>query len=173
MSENSSDVSFEETGSTSFSSQALKTIVTGGLTVGVLDCLAATVNAGLRGVTFAQVWQYVASGLLGRDSYEYGWMSVALGLLIHFFIAFSITAIFYTASLRLPVLIRKPFLSGALYGIAVYFVMGYIVSPLSRVAKGSFTLRGLLTGLFIHIVCIGLPIALITRHFRRRGQQIS
>lgn len=166
MNENISTASFDETTSGA-SSRALKTIVAGGLTVGVLDCLAATINSGLRGVTFERVWQYVASGLLGRDSYSYGWKSVFLGLLIHFFIAFSVTIVFYLASRRFPFLIRNALVCGALYGIAVYFVMGYIVSPLSRTARISFTFSGLLTGIFIHLVCVGLPVALITRHFAK------
>jgi hypothetical protein len=146
---------------------ATKTIAFGGLTVGVLDCLAATINSGLRGVTFAQVWQYVASGLLGKDSYNYGGFSVMLGLLIHFFIAFSVTAIYCLASRRLSILIKRPILSGTFYGIGVYFVMSHIVSPLSQAAQIPFTLRGLVTGIFIHIFCVGMPIALIARQFAK------
>ena len=168
MNENISTAVFEEPASAA-SSRAIKTIVTGGLIVGVLDCLAATISAGLKGVTFTQVWQYVASGLLGETSSSYGWGSVFLGLLIHFFIAFSITTIFYLASRRLHGLVQQPALWGPLYGITVYSVMGQIVVPLSRVAQGTPTLRGLLTGLFIHIFIIGLPIAFITRQFSKSG----
>lgn len=168
MNEDISTASFDET-NPGASSEALKTIVAGGLAVGVMDCLAATINSALRGVTFAQVWQYVASGLLGKDSYGYGWKSVFLGLLIHFFIAFSVTMIFYLASRRFPILIRRAVPFGIFYGIAVYFFMGYVVSPLSAAAKLPFSVRGLLTGIFIHIVCVGLPTALITRHFAKSG----
>jgi hypothetical protein len=159
---------FEESDSAATSARALKTVVSGGLTVGLIDCLAATVNAGLRGVSFSQVWQYVASGLLGRNSYDYGWISAALGLLIHFLIAFSVVTVYYAASRRLPFLIRRAFLFGSLYGIAVYFFMGYLVSPLSRTTRIPFSFRGLLTGLFIHVLCVGLPAALITRWFAKR-----
>ena len=168
MNENFAMAGFEESDSAA-SARALKTVVTGGLAVGLTDCLAATVNAGLRGVTFTQVWQYVASGLLGRNSKDYGWVSVALGLLIHFLIAFSVVTVYYTASRRLPILIRWAFLFGTLYGIAVYFFMGYLVSPLSRAARIPFSVRGLLTGLFIHVLCVGLPAALITRWFAKRN----
>ena len=168
MNENIATAAFEESISGA-SALALKTLVTGGLTVGFMDCLAATVNAGLKGATFTQVWQYVASGLLGKNSYDYGRMSVALGLLIHFLIAFSVVTVYYTASRRLPILIRRAFLFGSLYGIAVYFFMGYLVSPLSRTARIPFSVRGLLTGLFIHVLCVGLPAALITRWFAKRN----
>jgi hypothetical protein len=164
MNGNIATADFEESNSGG-SARFLKTVLTGGLTVGFMDCLAATVNAGLKGVTFTQVWQYVASGLFGKNSYNYGWMSVAFGLLIHFLIAFSVVTVYYTASRRLPILIRRPFLFGSLYGIAVYFFMSYLVSPLSRTARIPFSVRGLLTGLLIHVICVGLPAALITRRF--------
>ena len=140
-----------------------RTIWVGGLTVGVLDCLAATLNAGRKGVSFTRVWQYVASGLLGSASYRLGAKSVALGLLVHFFIAFSVTAIYVWASRWLTVLRQRAVLCGTLYGIAVYFFMANVVTPLSAAARLPFSWQGLAIGLAIHIVCIGLPIALITR----------
>lgn len=169
MNGNISAAVFEETTSAALS-RALRTIVVGGITVGVLDCLAATINAGFKGVTFAQVWQYVASGLLGRDSYNHGWKTVFLGLLIHFFIAFSATTVYYAASRRFPILVRQAVLCGTLYGIVVYFVMGYVVTPLSAAQKIPFSVASMLTGIFIHIFCVGLPIALIVRRFA--GKQL-
>jgi hypothetical protein len=164
MNELVSSVSFNES-KPAVERQALKTILVGGLTVGVMDCLAATINAGRKGVTFSQVWQYVASGLLGRDSYNYGWNSVILGLLIHFLIAFTATTVFYLLSRWYPILTEKPLLFGPLYGIVVYFFMGYLIVPLSLVSKIPFSVSGMLIGLSIHVVCVGLPIAVITRKF--------
>ena len=166
MSENVSEVFVEETTSGA-GAQAWKAIVAGGLTVGVLDCLAATINAARSGVSFSRVWQFVASGLLGRESYNYGWSSVALGLLIHFFIAFSVATVYYLASRRFPILIRQAVLFGALYGVAVYFFMGYVVSPLSATAKLPFSFSSMLIGIFIHIFFVGLPAALIVRRFSK------
>jgi hypothetical protein len=164
MSEVISAVSFEETELLT-TYPALKTIVAGGMTAGIMDCLAATINAGLKGVSFSRVWQYVASGALGKASYDYGGNSVILGLFFHFLIAFTATTVFYFLSRWYPVLISKPFLFGPLYGIVVYFFMGYLVVPLSLVAKIPFSITGMLIGISIHIVCVGLPIALITRRF--------
>lgn len=144
---------------------AWRAILYGGLTVGVLDCAAASLNGIFKGISPAIVWQYVASGLLGRDSYKHGWKSVVLGLLIHFFIAFSVTTIYYAASRRFPTLVRRAVLFGTLYGAAVYFVMGHVVTPLSVSAKIPFSFSSMLVGLLIHIFCVGLPIALITRRF--------
>lgn len=172
MSENVSEASLEET---SFfeSSRGAKSIIIGGLTVGVLDCLAATINSAINGVTFTQVWQYVASGLLGRASYQHGWKTVLLGLAIHFLIAFSVAAVYYLASLRLPILIRHAVVFGALYGVAVYFFMGKVIAPLSAAAKLSFSLSSMITGILIHIFCVGLPAALIVRWYARDRQKLD
>lgn len=169
MDENIPTTSIAEETSGAGEAKCLKTIVFGGLTVGVLDCLAAILNAARRGVTFTQVWQFVASGLLGRDSYRYGWASVALGLLIHFLIAFSVVAVYYLASRRFPVLIRQAVLCGALYGVGVYFFMGYVVTPWSAAARVPFSVSAMLIGIFIHIFFVGLPAALIARRFDKAG----
>jgi hypothetical protein len=168
VSEVISAVSFEESEPIA-KHQALKTIVVGGLTAGIMDCLAATINSGLRGVSFSRVWQYVASGVLGAESYNYGWNSVILGLFFHFLIAFTATTVFYFLSRWYPILINKPFIFGQLYGIMVYFFMGYLVVPLSLVTKIPFRVTGMLIGISIHIICVGLPIALITRKFSNQA----
>jgi hypothetical protein len=166
MIENTSSAVIETT--TSDPTQyTLKAILFGGLTVGVLDCLAASSSALIKGRSPAVVWQYVASGLLGKDSYSYGWMTVVLGLLLHFFIAFSVATVYYLASRRFPILVRQAILCGALYGIAVYFFMAYVVSPLSATAQLPFSLSGMVTGILIHIFCVGLPAALIARQFTK------
>ncbi len=137
-----------------------QTIVFGGLTVGVLDGLAATINAGIRGITPDRVFQYISSGLLGRDSYEGGAATVILGILLHFVVAFGVAAVFYLLSSNLPLLVRYALIAGPLYGIAVYFIMGYVIVPMSRVAQPPFNIRGLITGIIIHMLFVGTPVAL-------------
>ena len=168
MKENTSAVLLSETLSAA-NAKAIKTVVCGGLAVGLLDGCAASLNAIIAGVNPAIVWQYVASGLIGKSSYNFEWKSTVLGLLIHFFIAFSVTAIYYAASLRLPNMARRTALCGALYGAAVYFVMAFVVTPLSAAAIIPFSTRSTAIGLLIHIVCVGLPIAFITKRFAARA----
>src|SRR5215203_2230794 len=111
-----------------------KTIVIGGVCVGILDGLAATINAGLKGVPPERVFQYIASGLIGRDtSYTGGAATVILGILLHFAIAFSVVAVFLLLSRTFPFLLRRAVMSGLIYGIAVYFAMAYLIVPLSAV----------------------------------------
>ena len=58
---------------------------------------------------------------------------------------------------------RHAWPSGALYGVAVIFFMNRVVVPLSLAAKREFSWRAMWIGIAIHIVCVGLPIALIVR----------
>lgn len=85
--------------------QLFDTIVLGGLAVGVLDGLAATMNAGLRGTSPVRVFQYISSGLLGPASFNRGFTTFLLGVLLHFLIAFTVAAVYYRLSLSFPVLI--------------------------------------------------------------------
>lgn len=87
-------------------------IVWGGLTVGVLDIVEPIVFYGLRGVAPIRILQSIASGLLGPSAYQGGVPTAALGLVLHFFIAFVAAAVYFGASLRLPALVRRPLVWG-------------------------------------------------------------
>lgn len=153
--------------------RAFDTIFYGGLAVGVLDALDATIFNGLRGVSAARVWQYVASGVLGRASFGGGLKTAALGLSLHFLIAFILAGIYYGASLYLPALLRRALMWGLIYGVAVYFVMSYVVLPLSAAPPLSFSLAPFLNGVIGHALLVGLPIALIARRSQRPSQEMA
>jgi hypothetical protein len=141
-------------------------IAAAGTLAGSLDILAAFTVWMTRGVLPTRVLQSVASGLLGRGAYEGGTPVALLGLALHFTIAFGAAAVYYALSRAFPLLVRRPLLCGALYGIAVYFFMDYVVIPLSRFPRGPkwnpLSLAQLSTGIPIHIVCIGLAISFMT-----------
>jgi len=136
------------------------------LIAGVLDLTAALVTNGLRGLKPVRVLQAIASGLLGLDSYKGGLKTAALGVVLHFIIATAAAAIYYAASRKLKFLVRQAIVCGLLYGIAVYFFMNLVVLPLSAFPhKVSFPLSSLVTGLIVHMLCVGLPISLTVPRF--------
>ncbi len=143
-------------------------ILTGGLICGVLDITAAFIVYGYFGLKPLRLLQGIASGLLGRQSYSGGAATALLGLLCHFVIAFGAAAIFVAASRVMPFLIRRAILAGALYGMIVYFFMNRVVVQLSRAAHNPFSLKFMIIGVIVHIFCVGLPIALATRHFANK-----
>ena len=144
---------------------ALLAVLWGGLLCGVLDITAALVVYGYMGAKPLRLLQGIAGGLLGPQTYAGGVATAVLGLVCHFVIAFSAAAVFVAASRIMPLLVRHAALSGALYGIVVYFFMNRVVVPLSAAAKFPFSLKMMIIGIVIHIFCVGLPIALAARRF--------
>jgi uncharacterized membrane protein YagU involved in acid resistance len=135
---------------------------------GALDALDAIIYFGVRGgVSAGRIFHYIASGLIGiRASIQLGWLGVLLGVILHFTIAIGGATVFYLSAVRFPFLIRRPFLSGTIFGLGLYFFMNRIVIPLSAVPRNpnaAFSWIDLASGFFAHIVLIGIPIALIAR----------
>lgn len=155
------------------SSPALPAIFWAGLTCGVMDITAAFVTWWPKGVSPSRILKGIASGLLGPDAYNGGWPTAGLGLALHFLIAFSAATVFYFASRKLTFLTRHPFVSGPLYGVAVYLVMYWIVMPLSRYRHRPFTLTSTTIAIVTHIICVGTPIALIISHYAHRSRATS
>jgi hypothetical protein len=146
---------------------AATAILAAGAAAGVLDILAAIARSTLQGNGALVVLKAVASGLLGRDAFRGGSGIAALGLLLHFIIATGWAALYYALSRRFPVLVERPVVSGALYGVAVYWLMRLVVVPLSAAPfGGGGSTAGMLVAIAIHIACVGLPIALLVARFR-------
>jgi hypothetical protein len=134
----------------------------GGLVAGILDLLQACILFG---------WDIplaIAAGLLGRQAFHGGAGTYILGVLLHFFIAFSAAAVYYAASFRLVFLKEHPLVCGLFFGGAVQEVMNLVVLPLSALhARGPYKLHDLVLGLVVHMVVIGLPISFSVRRFAR------
>jgi hypothetical protein len=145
---------------------AARAIFWSGLTAGILDLTAALVQSSLRGRSPVSLLQSISSGLLGAGSFQGGGATAALGAVLHFLIAFAAAAVYVMASRKIKWLVRRPVLSGLLYGIAVYLVMTFVVVPLSAAPfRLGATPTALATGLAVHMLCVGLPIALVSRRF--------
>jgi hypothetical protein len=157
--------------------RAFDTILYGGLVVGILDGLFALVFYGL--ILKAQtlrIFQTVAAGLLGKEAaFAGGVKTFLLGLLLHFIVATCIAAVYYAASLFLPVLIQHAVVCGLIYGLIAYLVMNYVVVPLSAIGPSSrpFDLTTFLPAFIGHAFLVGLPIALLARRSARANQSDS
>ena len=138
-----------------------------GFACGVMDITAALVVYGYFGLKPMRLLQGIASGLLGPRAFESGLATALLGLLCHFVIAFGAATVYFVASRTFRFLTEQAVVSGALYGVAVYFFMNRIVLPLSAAAKRPFSLKLMIVGVVIHIFCVGLPISLSVRRFSR------
>jgi hypothetical protein len=147
------------------SSRPFLSVLAGGLVAGALDITYACVFWWLKaGVPARRIFQSVAAGLLGTASFQGGWRTAVLGLALHFFIATSMSVTYYLVARRRPLLHERAVLCGAAYGLLLYVIMNYIVVPLSAAPHGGKK-DPLWVGLSIvvHMVLIGIPIALFTR----------
>jgi hypothetical protein len=134
-------------------------IVVGGLVAGTFDEICAILSFGWN------VPRVDAAGLLGvqviRTTGAGIWI---LGLALHFTIAFGAAAVYCLASRKLPFLKDHFAICGLFFGIAVYITMYFVVMPLSQLhSMGPYTYRGVVQGIAVHMVLIGLPIAVSLR----------
>jgi hypothetical protein len=152
---------------TSTSSNAFLAIFWGGLACGVFDITQAMVAFNLQSrLKPMTVLQSVASGLLGRASFQGGAKSAALGAFLHFFIAFSWATIYYVASRRLIFMTENPVVAGLIYGEFVWIIMTFVVLPLSAIHRWpTWNNAAIITGPIGHMFLVGLPISLAVKRF--------
>lgn len=145
-------------------SRSLKLVLTGGIVAGGLDILYAMVFWWIKaGVAPGRILQAVAAGLLGRASFQGGTPTAALGLALQFFIAITMAFTYYFVARRWPLLVQRAVWCGLGYGLVLYATMNYVVVPLSAAGKGSSDPLWVTLTIVVHMVLIGLPIALFTR----------
>lgn len=133
----------------------------GGGVGGLLDIVYAIVLWGvILGGTPTGVLQSIAAGLLGNASYEGGTATAVLGLALHFIIAFVMALVYVAAAARMPLLTRRPWICGALYGVVLFVVMNFVVVPLSAIGWRPMSAIGALRALIPHVIFVGPAIAL-------------
>ena len=161
-----------------------RAILWGGLICGVLDITSAVVISLSNGGSPVRMLQGIASALLGPMSFQGGPATAALGLAMHFGIAFTATAVFYLLSRRFPVMVEWAVPSGLLFGVFWLLVMYRGAIPLTAALRSLYldNVKRSLPDLwplpfFVHMFCVGLPIALAVRYFgpsaRRDGHSAA
>jgi hypothetical protein len=149
------------------SSGAMPAILWGGLIAGTIDIGAASIITGFSPI---RIMKIVAGGLLGRSAFDGGASIAVIGMLLQWGMSIVIAAIFVAAALRLPGLTRRWIASGLAYGVVTYFVMNYIVVPLSALGKRTFP-RFDLTQFgenMLAMLLFGLIVAYFARRFLER-----
>ncbi|MGZ8867385.1 MAG: hypothetical protein ACXW2P_03500 [Thermoanaerobaculia bacterium] len=141
----------------------LRSILTGTVIVGILEIGEVIAFYALRGVQPIRILQGVAAGLDGRESFRGGWETALIGLAIHFTIALVVVTIYHLAAAKAPFLSSQPYIYGALYGVAVFAVMSYLVVPMSAAGPPNRSWPIIANLLFVHVFCVGIPAALTAR----------
>jgi hypothetical protein len=143
----------------------------GGILAGAIDLTYACTYHGLvSGVPPVRIFQAIASGLFGNDSFQMGYTSAAAGVVAHFVILIVAAAMFYAASRRRAFLRDHAYLAGMAFGVAIYCTMNYVVLPLSAAPHFKSTTVDAFSDFTVHVLLLGPAIALVVRHFdRARG----
>jgi uncharacterized membrane protein YagU involved in acid resistance len=146
----------------------LKPIAVGTAVSGTLDILFAMILTALLGREIGNMLRYVGSGPFPQAT-EMGASGAILGLVVHFALMAIMAAVYVLAARRIPALVEKPIQWGAIYGLATYVVMNWLVVPMRFDTPLPPSPLSMATQLFAHIVLVGIPIALIAaRHLRPR-----
>jgi hypothetical protein len=137
------------------------------LVCGTLDILFAIILTLWRGKDPAAMLRFVASGPFPPAT---GWGAAGslLGLVVHYALMMVMVAVFVLAARSRAHLVDMPLRAALAYGIITYGVMNLIVVPLRFPAAWPPSRLSIGTQLFAHIVLVGIPTALIARHYLRR-----
>ena len=129
------------------------------LICGTLDIGWAAINTAIGGGSIASMLQFVASGPFPAAG-DWGLGGAALGLAVHFALMAVMVAIYGLAATRGIIGKLAPWwLTGALYGLALYLVMYWLVMPARwpSIHPGANPVS-MAKAIFAHVVLVGLPI---------------
>jgi len=141
----------------------LKAILYGGLVAGTLDIVLVSAINLFDPLVILRV---VASGVLGKTAaFAGGLPASALGMLLQWLMSLLIAAIYVFASTRLAILKRLWIPCGFAYGFVTFFVMNYVVVPLSAAASSKpFVISAHISDIALMLL-YGLIIAFFARRF--------
>ena len=142
----------------------VRSIAVGGIIIGTLHLIIQDflVFSLLGKIPFISIWQYIASGALGDVAFAGGLATALLGVIFHYLISFVIAAVFIISAARIPLLRRNAIVGSLLFGVAAWFVMNFIVTPLSAAPPlPAPTLFQLIEGIIDHILIVGLPLGIL------------
>lgn len=139
----------------------LPAILWGGFVAGTLDIGAATLISGYSPLI---ILRYIASGLLGKTALSGGIAEAGLGLALQWAMSLLIAAIFVLTVGRRAAATRQWPVWGVAYGVVIFFVMNYVVVPLSALhAKPHFSAFSFIANMAAMLL-FGWIIALFARN---------
>ena len=146
----------------------LSAVLYGGFIAGTIDIGAAAL---INMISPIVILKAIASGVLGKPAFAGGASVAILGLVLQWAMSLLIAAIFVYAARRLPRLVLHWPTWGVAYGVVVFFVMNYVVRPLSAAwPKTHFTPAGFAWNM-LAMLLFGLIVAYYTHAFLNNTDQ--
>jgi hypothetical protein len=158
-------------------SKLWRPIVIAALIAGSVDLVYACIHIGsYYKMEPMQIFQSIASGVLGRATKEGGWGSAGLGIALEFVMTLIMAAVYIVPAKHITDLRKYWWLLGPCYGIVVMVVMYTVVLPLSaahgsgalpdgpRGHDGKITDHQMLYGtILVHMFIVGLVVSACAR----------
>jgi hypothetical protein len=157
-----------------FDRDALYRVARSGLLTGVTDGLFSSVlSVAFYHSTVQRLFQGVASTLLGAEAFNGGGRTFAIGVLMHFGVAFGWSVVFLLIAKRarwIQNLLSSPYgviKVASLYGPFIWLVMSLAVIPILLHRPPAINIRWLVQ-LIGHIPFVGIPIVTSIGGARRK-----
>ena len=148
----------------SFNRNALSRVARAGVLTGVIDGLFSSVlSVAFYNSTVSRLFQGVASTLLGAEAFNGGALTAAIGVLMHFGVAFGWSFVFLLVVKRaswIRGLLNSPYGAlkvASLYGPFIWLVMSLAVIPALLHRPPAINIRWLVQ-LIGHFPFVGIPI---------------
>ena len=139
----------------------LAAILLGGFVAGTIDIGAAAL---INIVSPILILDFIAGGLLGKTALAGDATVAFLGLVLQWAMSLVIAAIYVVAARWLPIMQRRWIVGGLAYGAVVFFVMNYIVVPLSAWKKFPHFTAEQFAENMLAMLLFGLIIAFFAQH---------
>jgi uncharacterized membrane protein YagU involved in acid resistance len=146
----------------------LLAVLTAGIIAGILadaSLIAMNIAAGASLAKALGVYPWIASVAFGKAMLASP-AAPALGVAVHFCISIGWSLVFTFVARSQSWLLKRPLLSGGVFGLLVYLVMEILLIP-----RGDFevpTLAQLAMFLIVNIVFFGMTVALVVSRILRR-----
>src|SRR5262245_4136506 len=147
-----------------FDRDSLSRMARAGVLTGITDGLFSSVlSVAFYHSTVQRLFQGVASTLLGAEAFNGGSLTFAIGVLMHFGVAFGWSVVFLLIVKRAPriySLLKSPYgvvKVASLYGPFIWMVMSLAVIPILLHRAPAINIRWLVQ-LIGHIPFVGMPI---------------
>jgi uncharacterized membrane protein YagU involved in acid resistance len=141
---------------------SLLAILLGGLVAGTIDIGAAAL---INIASPILILHFIAGGLLGKAALAGGTSAALLGLVLQWAMSLIIAALYVAAARWLPILRRRWIAGGLAYGIVIFFVMNYVVVPLSAWAKWPRFTAETFAANVLAMLLFGLIISYFARYY--------
>ncbi len=146
-------------------------LVLGGVCLAVSELGFAMAYWAMQQVPPIRIPQSIASWILGNHAFAGGWTSALLGTALYALLMVGVVLAYRLASQRHHLLLRRPLVCGAVYGMAMYLLVFQIVVPHFTAATAQpMAPDWLLACVVAYIVLIGIPCAKLAQWAERRSR---